>query len=110
MKHIKKCSSVERLIDTDKASILRVWQKKGLVGNIEYFFMIYLSQLDKEICKMGVRDLSSTELRQLKETYYTEKHDAVSFGELANIDSLVSDEEVFEAYADTYFVKEDFWG
>lgn len=59
---------------------------------------------------MGVRDLSSTELRQLKEAYYTEKHDVVSFGELVNIDSLVSDEEVFEAYADTNFVKEDFWG
>lgn len=59
---------------------------------------------------MGVRDLNKTQLRQLKENYYTEKHRSVSYGELANIDSLVSDEEVFTVFADTNFVNDDFWG
>ena len=59
---------------------------------------------------MSVYDLNKTQLRQLKETYYTEKHANVSYGELANIDSLVSDEEVFKAYDCTNFVEEDFRG
>lgn len=59
---------------------------------------------------MSVRELNKTQLRQLKETYYTEKHERVSYEELANIDSLVSDEEVFEEYSCTEFVTEDFWG
>lgn len=57
---------------------------------------------------MGVRELNPTQLRQLKESYYTEKHESVSYGELANIEALVSDEEVFEEYTSTYFVEEDF--
>lgn len=58
----------------------------------------------------GVKELNKTQLRQLKENYYTEKHHSVSYEELANIESLVSDEEVFEAFADTNFVNDDFWG
>lgn len=58
---------------------------------------------------MTVKEISRKELRQLKESYYTETHEVVSYEELANIEALVSDEEVFEHYACTNFVSDDFW-
>ena len=40
--------------------------------------------------------------------YYCENNDRVSWGELADINNLVSDEEIFEEYQSTYFVEDDF--
>ena len=57
---------------------------------------------------MKVNELTQNQLRQLKESYYTEKHISVSYGELAMIDNLVSDDEIFEVYSCTNFVEEDF--
>lgn len=58
---------------------------------------------------MQVKDLSKNQLEELKQRYYTERNENVSYGELANIDELVTDEEVFEEYKDIDFVEEDFF-
>lgn len=61
---------------------------------------------------MNVEELNRGQLTFLKQNYYTQKQDeknkGVSYGELANIDDLVSDEEIYEKYSGTYFVEEDF--
>lgn len=58
---------------------------------------------------MSLKELNRTQLRQLKENYYTEKHFSVSYLELSNIEELVSDEEIFNEYENTCFVEEDFF-
>jgi hypothetical protein len=57
---------------------------------------------------MNVRDLNNEQLTMLKYNYYCQNNLNVSYGELADIDSLVSDEEIFEEYQNTMFVEEDF--
>ena len=58
---------------------------------------------------MNVKELSRAQLLQLKANYYDDHHpEGVSYGELAEIDSLVSDEEVIEAYDGVNFVEDDF--
>lgn len=61
---------------------------------------------------MNIHELSKDQLTQVKQNYYTqkqaEKDKGVSYGELSMIDSLVSDSEVFEAYAAVDFVEDDF--
>lgn len=59
---------------------------------------------------MNVRDLTRDELIELKQRYYTDHcNDSPSYGELADVDALVTDEEVFEEYADVDFVEDDFF-
>lgn len=58
---------------------------------------------------MKVKELNRNQLEELKQRYYTEKNENVSYGELADIDNLVSDKEVFEYYKDVDFVEEDFF-
>ena len=62
---------------------------------------------------MKVRELTRDELLELKSRYYTElldqKGESPSYGELANVDTLVTDEEVYEAYDGIDFVKDDFF-
>jgi hypothetical protein len=59
---------------------------------------------------MNVHELSREQLTQLKEHYYNDRHpEGVSYGELADIDELVSDDEVFTEYEDTIFVPDDFF-
>lgn len=62
---------------------------------------------------MKVTELSRDELIELKQRYYTEKLDTVgespSYGELADIDELVTDEEVYAEYDDVDFVPDDFF-
>lgn len=62
---------------------------------------------------MNVRELSREELTELKCNYYqdmkAQEGEGVSYGELAEIDELVSDEEVFAEYDGTAFVKDDFF-
>ena len=57
---------------------------------------------------MSVKELTREQLIELKQRYYTERNENVSYGELANIDNLVSDNEIFEEYGDITFVAEDF--
>ena len=63
---------------------------------------------------MKVTELTRDELTELKTRYYSdlldERGETPSYGELAQIDELVTDEEVYQEYADVDFVKEDFFG
>lgn len=59
---------------------------------------------------MRADELNKEQLRQLKQRYYDEQHaEGVSYGELAAIDELVSDQEVIEAYDGVDFVEDDFF-
>lgn len=46
---------------------------------------------------------------ELKERFYTGKNDNGSWEELANVDNLVSDSEIFEEYRATTFTSDDFF-
>lgn len=63
---------------------------------------------------MRVTELSRDELTELKTRYYSDlldqRGETPSYGELSAIDELVTDEEVYQEYADVDFVKEDFFG
>lgn len=59
---------------------------------------------------MGVRELNRGELIKLKQNYYcNELGNNASYGELANIDNIVTDEEIFNFYDYVDFVKDDFF-
>lgn len=58
---------------------------------------------------MSVKELSKEQLNELKCSYYCERNKSVSYGELANIDNLVTDNEVFNYYNGTDFVNDDFF-
>lgn len=63
---------------------------------------------------MKVTELTRDELTELKTRYYTDlldkRGESPSYGELSAIDELVSDEEVYQEYADVDFCKDDFFG
>lgn len=56
---------------------------------------------------MDVKELSREQLEELKQRYYCENNNA-SWEDLANIDTLVSDEEIFEEYSMINFCNDDF--
>lgn len=61
-----------------------------------------------------IENLTNEQKEQLKINYLDEKlmeteNRNISYGEMANINDLVSDEEIIEAYGHISFVKEDFW-
>lgn len=62
---------------------------------------------------MSVEELNSEQLTQLKQNMLMERMDAEgetpSWGELAEVDALITDEEVQQEYAGTEFVTADFW-
>lgn len=59
---------------------------------------------------MGVRELSREELIELKQNFYcNELGNNASYGELADIDNIVTDEEIFNFYDYVDFVKDDFF-
>lgn len=59
---------------------------------------------------MTVYDLTKDEKRELKCQYLAEKEEKdLSYGELANIDLLISDSEIEDVYCDTYFSHDDFF-
>lgn len=58
---------------------------------------------------MTVYELNRDQLIELKRNYYTQEYnDHPSYGELADIDNLVSDQEIYDAYDGTDFVPDDF--
>lgn len=62
---------------------------------------------------MKITELNADQLKEVKQRYLCEIADtrimeSPSYGELANADELVTDEEVFEYYEGTEFVPEDF--
>lgn len=58
---------------------------------------------------MTVYQLNRDELIELKQRYYFEKHTDVSYYEIAFIDTLVTDYEIYEKYKDTIFTEDDFF-
>ncbi len=58
---------------------------------------------------MRVNELTRDQRTQLKQSYYCEHNENVSWGELAEIDALVSDDTINKEYAHTTFVEEDFF-
>lgn len=61
---------------------------------------------------MNVRELNREQLEELKQHYYMfdkfGEEISVSYGELAMIDELVTDEEVFDFYDNYVFCNDDF--
>lgn len=58
---------------------------------------------------MTVYELTREQLMQLKQAYYEEQHpEGVSYGELADIDELVTDEEIQAEYDGIMFSEDDF--
>ena len=58
---------------------------------------------------MNVRELSRAQLEELKRFYYVQKYNDIDMWKLASIDDYVSDDEIFDEYANTTFVKDDFF-
>ena len=60
---------------------------------------------------MKVTELNREQLTELKQHYYCNvlENTNASWGDLANIDNLVSDNEIFNFYENTDFVKDDFF-
>ena len=63
---------------------------------------------------MTVRELTKEELQELKvhmldEFLQEEENRNISYGEIADIDELVTDESVFKEYENVSFVKDDFF-
>lgn len=58
---------------------------------------------------MNLKELNKNQIEQLKQRYYCDRNKNVSYGELIDIDELVSDEEIEEEYGATFFVEEDFF-
>ena len=61
---------------------------------------------------MNVKELNRVQMVELKQRIIEERNEAngegTSYGELADADAIVSDEEVVAAYGDTEFSPEDF--
>lgn len=58
---------------------------------------------------MSVYELNREQLNELKVDYLLMKQESVSWGELADADTLVRDETIYEEYAGTHFVPDDFF-
>lgn len=58
---------------------------------------------------MTFKELNRNQIEQLKQRYYCDRNENVSYGEFVDIDELVSDEEIEEEYGATFFVEEDFF-
>jgi len=57
---------------------------------------------------MTFDELNRDQITQLKQAILSERQEAVSWGELANADEIISDEEAREEYGDTIFSEDDF--
>jgi len=58
---------------------------------------------------MTVKELNRDQMVQLKQDYLVEIRGDVSYGELADADSIVTDEQMFDYYSGVNFVPDDFW-
>ncbi len=61
---------------------------------------------------MSINELTRDQIIQLKSAYYTESlykmGEEPSYGELAEIDDLVSDEQIYAEYGHISFTEDDF--
>lgn len=58
---------------------------------------------------MTVRDLDRNQLIELKQNILCDQEENASYGGLADVDELISDEEVFEEYDGVIFTPDDFF-
>lgn len=58
---------------------------------------------------MKLNELNDYQIHQLKIGYYTNIHGNISYGEMADIDELVSMDELEAEYGDVDFVNDDFF-
>lgn len=58
---------------------------------------------------MTVRDLDRNQLIELKQNILCDREENASYDELADVDELISDEEVFEEYDGVIFTPNDFF-
>lgn len=58
---------------------------------------------------MNIYDLNRDQIIELKQAMLTERQESVSWGELADADSIISDEEVRAAYEGIDFTSDDFF-
>ena len=66
---------------------------------------------DRRPARLTVESLTRDQLTQLKQHYYTVKRGekGVSYGELAAVDNLVTDAEIFDEYNGVIFSEDDFF-
>lgn len=58
---------------------------------------------------MNIKELNRFQLKEAKTNYWAEKNgEDISYGEISDIDNLVSDDEIFKAYGDIDFSEDDF--
>lgn len=60
-------------------------------------------------CSKTVLELSPDERLELKQNMLCEGGRSPSYGELADADALITDEQMFEAYKDVEFTPDDFF-
>lgn len=58
---------------------------------------------------MTIYQLNRDELIEVKQRYYSNIHKNISYNEMISIDTLVTDEEIYEEYKDTIFSIDDFF-
>ena len=58
---------------------------------------------------MNVTQLNRDQLEELKQNHYCITHESVSYGELADIDNLISDKEIMKIYSHYIFSEDDFF-
>lgn len=58
---------------------------------------------------MTVYQLNRDELTELKQRHYSKNHTNFSYNEMVSIDTLVTDEEIYQEYEGTTFTIDDFF-
>ena len=94
---------------TDEEQDLLSGQLNELLEDPEVSFL----EVDGEPLKqpegaMSIYELNRNRLTAVKEFYFMEKHERVSWNDLITIDQLVSDSEVLEVFSGFMFVQDDF--
>ena len=59
---------------------------------------------------MSVFELNRCQMEELKVRHFMAEHDNVYWEDISQIDSLVSDFTIYEAYGCFDFSEDDFWG
>jgi hypothetical protein len=65
------------------------------------------------VVKMTIKELTPEQLHQVKETYLIQKRDEVNepcyMSELIDVNEIISNKEIYQAYSDVDFVEADFF-
>lgn len=95
--------------EVSKITTLEKIQEYCNIKNTKAMKKIITFLSERKVNKMTVMGLNKDQMNELKCRYYSEKTDEdLSYSEMLDIDKIVSDEEVINEYADTYFSEDDF--